>query len=423
MPENSAPVDLGSITTPEARKNPAAFYRALRLEAPVYFDPVARCYVLSRYEDAVFVTSRPDLFSNNNDIMVGRAQSPVAEQVREKFAKSGFTELHTLVTADPPYHSRNRAIVDRIFTPSFVKEFEPRILELVDELIDQFASHGTVDFHQKFAIPLPMYIILDRLGLPREDLPRVRRWSDVALLRADPSLDSEAELVLADEFIEMQNYLHYHLERFRRQPADTLLSRIANAQDQDGVRLTDAEAVSISFQLMVAGNETTTTVLMSVLKRLLEDRRLLSVAKDDPGIIPSIVEETLRMDTPIPVFYRTTLTDVELHGISIAAGSLVAVSYLSANADERQWENASSFQPQRKGMRHHLGFGRGAHYCIGHLLAKAELRIALRRLLQRLPNLQFSPEHERPEFIAHPFAYMLDSMHLTFDPQPVHRKS
>ena len=407
--------DVPSITSEATRRCPGPFYERLRYEAPVYLDPVAGCYVLSRYEDVAFVAKHPEMFSNQNDIMVGRQASPVADELRRRFVENGFPELHTLVTADPPYHTRNRAILDRIFTASFVKSFEPRIREICDDLIASFERRGSVDLYREFAIRLPMFIILDRLGLPREDWPRVKRWSDVALLRSDPALDPETELLLADEFIEMQNYLHGHMEVVRQAPDDSLLSLIANSIDADNVRLTDAEAVSLAFQVMVAGNETTTTVLMSTMKRLLDDDSLRKQVIETPDLISGVIEETLRLDTPIPSFYRTTLADVELSGVTIPKGSTVAISYFSANKDERQWQSPTVLDPKRAGIRNHFGFGRGAHYCIGHLLAKAELRIALIELLTRLPNVRLSPAHAEPAFLAHPFAYTLDGMHLTFD--------
>jgi len=415
MSDCTRELEIGSITSPDNRKCPGPLFARLRNEAPVYWDPIAKLYVISRYDDVVYVGEHPELFSNNNEIMVGRQRSPVAGEIREKFAAHGFPELHTLVTADPPYHTRNRAVLDKIFTPSFVKSFEPRILAIVDSLIDGFAANGEVDFHMDFAVRLPMYIILDRLGLPREDLERIKRWSDVALLRSDPTLDPAAELALADEFIDMQNYLHGHMEECRQHPDNGLLSLIANAKDEAGTRLSNAEAVSIAFQVMVAGNETTTTVLMSLFKRLLDDPALMASVRADLAQVPGLIEETLRLDTPIPTFYRTAIGDATIGGVHIPQGSIVAISYYSANKDEERWSDALTVDPKRKGIRSHFGFGRGIHYCIGHLLAKAELRIAVSQLLTRLENIRLSSKHPDPSFLPHPFAFTLNGMHWEFD--------
>lgn len=405
-----------SIASREARSCPAAFYGKLREGQPVYLDPVVGCHVVTRFADIVFIGDHPELFSNNNEILVGRSHSPVADEVKRRFEQNGFPELHTLVTADPPDHTRYRSAVDRIFTPSFVKAFEPRIREIASELTDAFADRGSVDLLNEFAIPLPMYIILDRLGLPRADSARVKHWSDVSVARADPTMTPERELALTDSFIEMQNYLHGHLERCRVAPDDSLLSAIANLTDADGVPLRAGECVSIAFQVMVAGNETTTTVMLSALMRILTEPGLYAAASADPAILPGLIEEVLRMDTPVPVFYRTAKQNVTIGDVAIPAGGLIAISYIGANHDPRKWPDADRFDPCRKGGRQHLGFGRGPHFCIGHLLAKAELRIAIAMLLERLPGLALSSDHAVPAFADHPFVHSLDAMHLTFVP-------
>jgi cytochrome P450 len=232
--------------------------------------------------------------------------------------------------------------------------------------------------------------------------------------RVDPTQSPERELELTDEFIEMQNYLHGHLERYRQHPAENLLSAIANAQS-DGEKLTFAEAVSIAHQLMVAGNETTTTVMLACLHEIMTRPGLRAKVLADFGILPGIIEETLRMHTPVPMFYRTVAEETELGGIAISRGSMVCLGYLGGNYDPDKWETPDSFQPGRPGVKQHLAFGRGAHYCIGHLVAKAELRIALELLLTRLTNLRLSDRHAPPAFVPHPFIHSLGPMYLQFD--------
>lgn len=405
---------IGSITETAARKCPVEFTNKVRAESPAYLDPVLNCYIVTRYADVAFVCDNPQIFSNYNDILKGRGNPDVDNEAQRRFAERGFPEERSLNQVDPPEHSRHRGLVDKIFTPSLVKNFEPRVLKIVDDLIDRFIDKEEVDFHHEFAIPLPMYIILDFLGLPRDDAARVKRWSDVNVARKDPSQDAAVLLGFVDETIDMQNYLHSYLEKYRQQPNDTILSKIANATFGNGERLPDPEAITLSYQLMVAGNETTTTALMSAMFRLLGDRDLLAAVKASPELVTGLIEETLRMFSPVPTFYRTAMEDTCIGGVPVSKGSSVAISYIGANHDPEKWPEPDCFDPRRKGVRQHLAFGRGVHFCLGHLLAKAEMRIAINRLLDRLPKLQLSSQHKTPEFAPHPFVHSLDGLHLSF---------
>jgi len=406
--------DFGSLSSKEVRGCPIPFFKNLLSEAPVYRDPGTGHYIVTRYADVIQICNQPRLFLNQADIMIGRAKSPVAAEVQKRFRERGFPELHTLSTADHPNHPRFRGMVDKVFTPTFVKGVEPKIRKIADDLIDAFVDRGSVDVANEFANLLPMFVIVDKLGLPRDDWKKIRRWSDVIMERNDPVLSGERELELTEEVIEMQNYLHENLERFRREPQDCLLSAIANVEDEQG-RLTDAEAVSISFQIMVGGNETSATAILSAVYEVLQRPDMKAKLLADPLLIPSFVEEVLRMHSPVPVLFRLAAEDTEVAGVPIARGSTIVLSWMGANLDPGKWGNPDEFDIARKGLRSHLTFGRGAHFCLGHLLAKAELRTALERLLTRLPNMRLSADYPAPQYVSHAFVHLLDSLHLEFD--------
>lgn len=413
---NSCPAkDLGSLASSEARTCPVPFLRRLQAEAPVYHDPVTGFFVITRYNDIGFVAENPQIFSSQNEILMGRSGSPVADEVHRRFREHGFPEVHTLTTADPPVHTQYRRLVDKVFTPSFVKSLEPVVHEIVDELIDTFVADGRVELAWQFAYLLPLYVIADQLGFDRKDWKQIRYWSDIAVERADPMLSPERELECTDAMIEMQQFLIGYVRKFREAPTDGLFSRLVHVED-DGNRLSDGALMSIGHQLMVGGNETTANAILSVMNELLTDPALMARVKSNPALIPSLQEEVLRMHSPAPNFIRIVKSDTEIGGVAIPAGSTVVVSYMAANYDPEKFNDPGRLDIDRKGVRQHLSFGRGLHFCIGHLLAKAEIKIAIEHLLARLPNIRLSPDHPAPDYVEHAFIHAIDAMHLEFDP-------
>jgi cytochrome P450 len=170
----NCPEFLGSLTSSEARARPIQFLRRLQAEAPVYRDPITGFYIVTRKADLSYVAANPKIFSNENEILMGRGDSPVAAEVHRRFQEHGFPELHTLATADPPVHTKYRRLVDKAFTPKIVASLEPKINEIVDELIDSFVSEGKVELAWQFAHMLSLYVIIDQLGFDRKDWRRIR---------------------------------------------------------------------------------------------------------------------------------------------------------------------------------------------------------------------------------------------------------
>jgi cytochrome P450 len=410
IPACPAP-DLGSVTSAEARACPIPFFKRLLAQAPVYRDPVTGSFIVTRYDDIAFVADNPATFASFNNITIGRQSAEVQRRFRER----GFPEVHTLVTADAPGHTRYRRLVDKVFTPTSVKALEPKVYQVTDELLDQFAGRGSAELFSEFASLMPLYVIADQLGLPRSDSDGFRRWSEAVVERADPTLAADRELELTDEFIDMQNYLHGYFEKYRREPNGSLLSNLAHVE-HEGDRLTSAELVSIGFQLLVGGNETSATAIMSTTNELLADAALLQRVRADLAVIPTVVEEVLRLHPPAPAFYRTVMQDTVIGGVPVPKGSSILLSYMGGNYDPRKFSDPDRLDVARKGLRQHLTFGRGLHFCVGHILAKTEIRVAVERLVTRLPNLRLSRRHPGPVYISHAFVHMLDALHVEFDP-------
>lgn len=405
--------NIGSLASPEVQMCPFPFLDRLLADSPVYKDPLTGMYVVTRYDDIGYVSAHPEIYSNKTTVIVGRHDSPVADEVARRHAERGFPEMHTLVTNDPPEHTGYRALVEKAFTPSYVKSLEPYIEALVDELIDGILPAGKANLLPEFAIKVPMYIIADQLGVDRADYDRFKLWSDVTVERNNPLLDPDRELEITEHLIDMQNYLHARAVEYRSNPTENLLSRLVHAEI-DGEKLSDPALIGVAHQLLVAGNETTTTGIVTAIWLLLTKPELRSAIEADPSRIPSFVEEVLRSHSPVPHMWRIATEDTCLGDVDIPKGGVLMLSYLAGNRDPAQWACPQDIQIGRPGVRNHLAFGRGIHFCIGNQLGRGEMRIAIRRIFERLPGLRLSPGHAEPQFIPHFAIHALDHLNVIF---------
>jgi cytochrome P450 len=402
-----------SFTDPAVQRCPFALMDQLQREQPLYPDPVTGFLVVTRYADLVYVNQHPQVFSNTTSVILDRKGSPVAEEVACRYARHGYLPMHTLVTNDPPSHGRYRALVDKVFTAPFVRQLEGRIEQITAELIDAFIHDGKADLLQAFAIKLPMFLIAEQLGVSRNDWQKFKLWSDITVEQINPALAPERELQITDHLIEMQNYLWQRAEYYRTEPAPTLLSRLAHAE-LDGQTLSARELVAIAHQLLVAGNETTTSTIATGVWLLLENPALRRRLSAEPTLIPNFIEETLRLHAPSPHLYRQVLQDTEINGQPVAKDSILMLSYLAGNRDPQKFPEPETLDLERSNARQHLAFGKGIHFCIGNQLARAELRIAFEHLLRRLPEMELDPDWPRPQFAALYHVHQLEQLHIRF---------
>lgn len=402
-----------SFAQPEVQRCPFPLIARLHAEAPVYRDPMTGFLVISRYDDIVYVSQHPELFSNTTSVIIDRKDSPVAAEVARRYAERGFPAIHTLVTNDPPSHTGYRALVDKVFTASFVKNLEPHIAALCDELIDDFIGQGRVDLLREFAVKLPMYLITGQLGMPREDWQRFKHWSDISIEQINPTLAPERELQITDELIEMQQYIWRRAQEYERAPAETLLSKLVHVE-LDGRRLTPRELIGIMHQLLVAGNETTTNAIATGVWMLLEKPEVRARLVADSKLIPNFVEEVLRLHAPSPHLYRQVLQDTEINGVPVAKDSILMLSYIAGNHDAEKFPQPEQIDLHRANGRQHLAFGRGIHFCIGNQLARAEMRVAFERLLSRLPQLRADEDFPPAQFAAIYHVRGLEALHVRF---------
>jgi cytochrome P450 len=405
--------------------DPTPWYALMRKEQPIFRVPGQGFYLVTRYEDVMTAVRDTDTFSNrftSPGLALGRGSPAIQEEVNAILA-AGYPRTPTLLTNDPPAHTRFRRLVARAFTPRRVGSWLPAIDRLSDELIAVFAGRGSVELVSEFAVPLPIGVIADALGVPRDMQPTFRRWTDDSTDLIGADVTDERRLDAARGLVEFQTYFAAELDDRRRSPRDDFLTDLLQATvegDEDGLDdirpLDTPEMLSILHQLLVAGNETTTTLLAESMRLLIANpAEYARVAADaDGSYAAAATEEALRLCAPAQGMFRVVTRDTVLGGVDLPAGATAILMYASANRDETQWPDADSFCPGRDGVRHHLSFGNGIHFCVGAALSRAEAHAALPRLCRALPHARLTTEtlDYKPSFVLRG----LRSLPLTFTP-------
>ena len=404
---NQAPI---SFADPSVQQCPFAAYAKLRDETPVYHDPITGNYVLTRYEHVRKALLNPKALSNRTGLG-GTRTNPAVDAI---FDAQGWRPIDTLVTNDPPEHRRYRALVDKAFATTRVEAMEPRIQQIIDSLIDSIIDKPEVEFLAEFAVKLPMTVIAEQLSVDADHMDRFKMWSDISVESMDPTMTPEREITVVTELTAMQRYLATAMDRVRANPDATLLSHLVHAEI-DGDRLEMAALQNILQQLLVAGNETTTMTLAAGVKLLIDNPALAEELRNSPERIRGFVEETLRIMSPVQTLFRRVTQDLEIGGTIIPQGALIEVRYGAANRDPSIYPEPDRIDICRGNVSSHLAFGAGPHLCIGNQLARGELRLAFRSIVDRMTNLR--PSRGQASFAYTPLyiSYGLTTLWFSFD--------
>lgn len=402
----------------DAVRCPYPHFDAVREEEPVRFVPSIECWLVTRYADIVQISRDPHTFSS---IM---PTGPVLARQQRQAVESLLTDdpelaarmmtfrggTRVLLSADPPDHARQRRLVNRAFTPPKVRDLEPRIRAIANELVDGFIDRGEVDLVPEFGVLLPLTIIAEALGVADDELPKFKQWSDdfVALIGNHDIGATELRSVLLSQFEFFEYFGQRILER-RAEPRGDLISDLVEAT-LDDLPLSDDEILAMLNQFLVAGNETTTKLIASSVRLLLDDPALADTLRAEPTLVPGFVEEALRLEPPVQGLYRTATVDTEVGGVPIKAGEHLMLVYAAGNRDEEKFERASAIDPCRPSAMSHLAFGHGEHFCVGSALARAEGRIAIEVLLDRLTNLRYADGVD-PAALVYERSYVLHGLH------------
>ncbi|GAA3442998.1 cytochrome P450 [Planomonospora venezuelensis] len=370
---------IGMLVDPAARPDPYPVYARIRELGPSVLDPgggEAPGIVLSTYRECEAVLRDPRMSSQRGrnrrpgDLLPADAPS----SVRQRW----------FLSLDPPDHTRLRRLVSAAFTARRVGRLTGRISELVDGLLDRAMERdGAFDVVEDLAYPLPMTVICEMLGVPASDHEQVREWSSrlTRLIDGFGAPPSEESL---QGLLALNVYLNELVGERQARPGEDLVSALI-AVREDGDSLSHDELVSIVALLLVAGHETTVNLIANGALALLRNPEHFSALRGDPGLADAVVEETLRYDPPVQITARVAAEDMELSGVRLRRGAMVVLLLAAAHRDPEANENPDAFDPCRPEIRH-LAFGLGPHFCLGAPLARLEARLALTRLVRRLPG-------------------------------------
>ncbi|MCS6987155.1 MAG: cytochrome P450 [Sphingomonadaceae bacterium] len=379
---------------PEVLSEPWDFYAEVHRTAPVFRVPGTPITYVAGYDELVDVLGRVEDFSNDfGGILSGRrAQDPEVKAILD----TGWPAVDTLLTADPPVHTRFRKLVNLAFSMKRVDAIEHRIREITVRLIEDMLARAdrgeVVDFVADFAIPLPVAVIAGEIGMDSTtDVATVKRWSDAFADRLGQMISREREIECAREVVEFQHHAKTLIDARRAQPTDDLLNDLVYASVDGEKPLDDAEIMSILQQLMVAGNETTTSTLAGGLLLLIQNPDQLAKVRADRRLIPNMVEEMLRLESPTSGLWRVVKRDTTVGGVEVKAGTMLMARFAAANRDPRRFPDPDRFDVARPNARTHLAFGRGIHMCVGNMLSRRELVVAFEELLDRVAEFALAP--------------------------------
>jgi cytochrome P450 len=377
--------------------DPYPVFAALRELDPIHWAPESQLHCISRYDDVVYVLRQPELFSSSamQDVLMGselrsltlRNTFQLARFLwRAKVNPIALQKAGNLNTIDPPRHDLLRSIVNRGFTPRRIAVWEARAREIVSERLRVLDTRGSLDVIDDLAVPLPVSIIAEMLGIESARQPDFKTWSDaIVAMMSGAARSNPLASGLLDPIAELFGYLRGVVRARRRDPQDDLISVLVDPA-QEGA-LSELDMVNFVVLLLVAGNETTTNLIGNAVNALLDHPHVLEQVAAEPSLVPALIEETLRFDSPIQLVFRRATRDVEIAGQPIASGSVVMPILASANRDGARFERPDELDLDRD-PRGHLGFGLGVHFCLGASLARMEARVALEALVPELPRLK-----------------------------------
>ena len=417
-PEAASQAAAVSLFDQDTLLDPYGAFKILRDQAPVHFEAALNVHVVSRYDlvrqairDTKTFSSKFDSFLNKSREIMFASATPEVQQRLLELNGQMLLLPPTMLTLDEPEHTRYRSLVGRLFTGTEIRKSEPTVQAVIDRNIGNLLNapkdgpdRRRADFMSAFAFPVPLRIIGDRLGVPEADRAFFDEAATAAAagLRLSP-LTPEQMVHRAELAVGLQKLLISLVDARRERPAEDMISILANSRLEEEDRLlSHAEALSILQQFLVAGHETTTSAFGWGMLLLCRRPELQAEICGDAGLIRTFVEEALRMEAPVQGLPRLVTRDTELGGVSLPAGSMIFLSFAAANRDERQFEcpDEANIHRPKAGMQ--LAFGAGVHFCIGAPLARQELNLGFRALLDRFEHFRLvggaSPQAE-PSFV------------------------
>ncbi|MGX5573114.1 cytochrome P450 family protein [Bacillus toyonensis] len=396
-----------NLASAQFKEDAYEIYKESRKVQPILFVnqiEIGKEWLITRYEDAL------PLLKDNR---LKKDQANVFPQDTKNMYLSVDNSDHLtthMLNSDPPNHSRLQSLVQKAFTPKMISQLDGRIQRIADDLISEIERKGTLNLVDDYSFPLPIIVISEMLGIPKEDQAKFRIWSHAVIASPEtPEEIKETEKQLS-EFI---TYLQYIVDVKRKNPKEDLVSALILAENE-GQKLSARELYSMIMLLIVAGHETTVNLITNTVLALLENPKQLQLLKDNPKLIDSAIEEGLRYYSPVEVTTaRWAAEPFQIHDQTIQKGDMVIIALASANRDETVFENPEVFDIMRENNRH-IAFGHGSHFCLGAPLARLEAKIAITTLFKRMPELQIKGDREDIKWQGNYLMRSLEELPLTF---------
>jgi cytochrome P450 len=362
-------VDFHSL---EARRNPYPLYEQARTTCPVLYNPQTGYWMVFDYDGVKRVITDTDAFSSDLAGSAGQRTPP------------------WMIFMDPPRHTKLRALVAGAFTPEVVASLERRVKAMVVQLLEPAMQGSAMDFAAEVAIPLPLMVIAEMIGMPGDDWSKLRHWSDVILSLSQTISSREAGAAAGANFrsatAEMNQYLATLIEQRRTCRGNDVLSRLVHSE-VDGERLSDHEVLAFVQLLLVAGNETTTNLLNNALLCFADYPAALARLRQTPELLKPAIEEVLRYRSPFQFMFRATRRETQIGGVTIPSGKVALAMIGSANRDQSRFLDPDRFDIARD-PNPHLAFGHGIHFCLGSSLSRMEARVVLTEFFKRAERFE-----------------------------------
>ncbi|MEB9942639.1 cytochrome P450 [Bacillus cereus] len=396
-----------NLASAQFKEDAYEIYKESRKKQPILFVnqvEIGKEWLITRYEDALPLLKDNRLKKDWTNVF--------SQDIKNMYLSVDNSDHLTthMLNSDPPNHSRLRSLVQKAFTPKMIAQLDKRIERIADDLISDIERKGTLNLVDDYSFPLPIIVISEMLGIPKEDQAKFRIWSHAVIASPEtPEEIKETEKQLS-EFI---TYLQYLVDIKRKEPKEDLVSALILAESE-GHKLSARELYSMIMLLIVAGHETTVNLITNTVLALLENPNQLQLLKDNPKLIDSAIEEGLRYYSPVEVTTaRWAAEPFQIHDRTIEKGDMVVIALASANRDETVFENPEVFDITREN-NHHIAFGHGSHFCLGAPLARLEAKIAITTLFNRMPELQIKGNREEIKWQGNYLMRSLEELPLTF---------
>ncbi len=367
------------------------FFACKRKEQPVFWDDGMQAWIVTRREDVRAVFSDPDTFSAVN---VHDAITPFPPELVAYLRDNEFTREKTQANCDRPKHTRIRKASQGFLNMRQFRSLEPKIRELTRLAIGTLKGRGRVDLVDDFTYELPARVIFQLLGVPEIDARKIKEWADSRFNMISGTATFDERMEAGRLVVDFWRYCIALVEARQKEPGDDYPSHLLAIHKADPEALTLNEVKNLIFGVLLAGHETTTNSMGTVMHYLLTNRNEWQKIVDDPALIPNAVEEGLRAGPPVVLWRRRTIEETEIGGTAIPEGADILMSIASANRDEAHYDHGEDFDVTRENARDHVSFGYGIHFCLGATLARLELKIALEELTTAFPNMTLVPDED-----------------------------